>query len=615
MSVRRLAPFLILIIFILAIFQIGCDTLVTENNTIIRYDSTIAVDCFSCHNDNNNDLIRPKEQFANSAHANHDLLDVEIFDKPCVNCHTHEGYLNAFDTSQTFSVTAYNTINCFTCHLPHTGEYAEWKIDTIRASDSTLSYVQTQSGVRLGDDLGISNNCGHCHSATDTIPGGDPVVLTDNFGPHFSPQADVVSGKNGYFLDLTTFSNHRHKDNGCIKCHYYAYGEGQGYTFAEHTFRLEDKQTGEQFVKTCNQATCHTSMDNFYTNDTMVTIDTLGKTVQALLTSFNILDSTDTSGMTIIPGNIPVIEAKALYNYLLYKHDGSRGIHNVKFITNLLDTTANILDSLPPITSFTSDNTLGCVGETFTFTPSIIGKFNLITWDFGNDSSFFTLDDSPVSMTYNNTGIYNITMITLSGWTSDSLNGSDTVYVDTFASDTVTMTNYITVDTIPIADFIASNTSICLGDTITFSSTSSNIAPGTYKWDFGDGTTQTTGNTDYDYIYDTLGIFDVSMIVETQCGADTAIKLGYITVDGLVPVISYVNNGNNDYTFTDNTVGTVTSREWDFDNDGTIDDTNISASFTYTADTVLTAYWAKLYVTHETCGVYTDSVQIVVPAQ
>ena len=466
MNFRKITPFIILMTFIAIMLQVGCDTLVTENNTIIMTDSTLGVGCFDCHNDTDNLLLRPRGQFDNSAHANYALLDLDIMDVSCTKCHTHEGFLKIVDSSIT-SIKAYSAINCFTCHLPHTGEYGAWNLDTLRAG-GTIGFV---SG--LGANLGLSNSCAHCHSATQDVGSGSTIILDENFGPHVSPQADVISGRNGYFINIEAPEANPHTTNGCIKCHYGSgFGAGQGYIFAEHTFRLEDKNTSQQYFATCNVTGCHLSipLTAFYSDTTIMIIDSLADSVKSLLASFEIIDNADTSGLTYTVGDtISQAQAEAYYNYLLFKNDRSRGIHNINFVTELLDTTINILDSLPAVTIFTVDDSLGCFGKAVTFIPSLIGAFDTLYWDFGDGNFDTTAVDTPITNVYSTPGTYSVSLISSSFWTKDSTNNGgvdstgDTTFIAT-SMDTLLKTDFLIIDDLPAASFTIDLDTVCVGD-------------------------------------------------------------------------------------------------------------------------------------------------------
>ncbi len=569
MNFRKTAPFIIIMLFIAVILQVGCDTLVTEINTEILVDSTLAIRCFDCHNDTDNLLIRPRGQFNNSAHADFSLLD-NIYDKDgneCGRaCHTHEGFLVKVD-STLGSTDSYSAINCFTCHLPHTGEYGTWNIDTLRSSDK----IESRFGATLGAGFySPSNSCVHCHASTQSVAGTDSLVELDaDFGPHVSPQTDIISGKNGYFVSTNAPPVNTHLENGCIKCHYGnpASGQGgQGYAFAEHTFRLEDENSMQQYTNTCGNANnaCHlgSEITDFYDRPSILKIDTLSNSVKSLLASFEIIDSADTSGLTYTIGDsVPRIHAEAYYNYLLYKNDRSRGIHNAGFVTTLLRATATVLDSLPPVGFFTVDDSLGCFGLPVTFTPTLLGYFDTLYWNFGDGRFDTTTVDTPITNIYSAAGLYTVSLTSSSIWSKDSAG----FIITSTTSDIFTKTDFITIDGPPVADFTIDTDSICTGDPVTFTSTSQSLLPATYVWDFGDSSTAVT--PDATHAYTTPGLYSISLIVTTDCDVDTLIKIDTLTVlAGPTAQFTYAQNPAPDtltYQFTDASIG-ASGWSWEF---------------------------------------------------
>ena len=155
-------------------------------------------------------------------------------------------------------------------------------------------------------------------------------------------------------------------------------------------------------------------------------------------------------------------------------------------------------------------------------------------------------------------------------------------------SDTETKTGYITVNTTPVppnADFSADPTGGSVPLTVRFSDTSTGMITG-WIWDFnGDGSTDSTAQ-DPVYTYSAPGTYTVTMTVSGPGGTDSAVKTGYITVTSTPPVAVFSATPKSGYppltvTFTDLSTGTVTTRAWDFTNDGTIDGTAKNVTYTY----------------------------------
>jgi PKD repeat protein len=79
----------------------------------------------------------------------------------------------------------------------------------------------------------------------------------------------------------------------------------------------------------------------------------------------------------------------------------------------------------------------------------------------------------------------------------------------------------------PIANFTANNTTICAGQSVTFTDASTNT-PTAWAWNFGNGATSTQQNPTYTYT--TAGTYTVTLTASNALGNDQEIKTGYILV-------------------------------------------------------------------------------------
>lgn len=88
----------------------------------------------------------------------------------------------------------------------------------------------------------------------------------------------------------------------------------------------------------------------------------------------------------------------------------------------------------------------------------------------------------------------------------------------------------------PVANFTASNTNICQGESITFTDISTNN-PTSWSWDFGDGQTSTSQNPSYTYT--SPGTYTVSMTATNAGGSNTLTMTNFITINPtLTPSVS-----------------------------------------------------------------------------
>jgi PKD repeat protein len=173
-------------------------------------------------------------------------------------------------------------------------------------------------------------------------------------------------------------------------------------------------------------------------------------------------------------------------------------------------------------------------------------------WNFGD--SFTSTLKNP-SHIYNTSGIYNVSL------TSTNTNGSDII----------TKNNYITVNTlpiIPIANFIGTPLSGTVPLLVNFTDTSTNN-PTQWAWNFGNNTTSFVQNPIQ--IYNSVGVYNVTLIATNSAGSHTLIINSYITVNALptIPSISFTCTPLSGIVplavqFNDTSLGNPTNWLWNF---------------------------------------------------
>lgn len=199
----------------------------------------------------------------------------------------------------------------------------------------------------------------------------------------------------------------------------------------------------------------------------------------------------------------------------------------------------------------------------FTNTSSITTGTLSYVWNFGDGNTSTNINPTH---TYAGPGTYTVTLAVASN------NG---------CVDTATLS--IVVNPRPTASFTASATTICLGDTIDFTSTGTTGAGVITGWDFGDGNQALIEDTSY--VYTTTGTFKVTLLVADPLSGcfDTTSVL--ITVNE-EPTAAFTFSDVCDGTavnFTNQStipVGTL-SHLWNFGDGNT--STNINPSHTYGA--------------------------------
>ncbi len=228
--------------------------------------------------------------------------------------------------------------------------------------------------------------------------------------------------------------------------------------------------------------------------------------------------------------------------------------------------------TVAPVANFTSKITNGTDGYiplTIQFTDTSLNLPTSWIWDFGDGTS--SNQQNP-SHTYTAPGTYTVNLTVSNGIDSDS----------------EVKTAYITVTTPPApeANFTATPTSGDVPLSVQFTDKSTGIGI-SWAWDFdNDGTIDSTEqNPTYTYV--TAGTYTVNLTVANAGGSDNEIKTDYITVtETAAPVVGFTATPTSGYTpmtvqFNDTSTGLITSYEWDFNNDGSVDSTTKNASYTY----------------------------------
>jgi PKD repeat protein len=519
MKVRHVLPAVFVLIAIVALLLPGCDKLVTERIENTVYDSTLGTGCFNCHSDGDNAFLRPKAQWANSKHASGAHIDTSA---TCdgAKCHTHEGYIKASD-GVVVPGLAYSAIGCFTCHTPHSFEYEAWSdtlLRTLRGANEGGFDTLANGEIYYLDDADRSIMCVNCHKSlyggSDPASGStEPLLVSKTFGPHFSPQADVLFGTGGYgFTDTTTVPSHRdavsNKD-GCLTCHF---GTADGYRFGEHTFRLRDESDNTQYTGNCNVSACHVSglnggvMADLESAAALATISTLADSLEVLLKDQNVLDSTGQVRYDV-PFQPELV--RMLFNYLLYIGDGSRGVHNPNYIKLLLTESVAQYATLPVVAAFSADLTEVCVLEDIVFTNSSGGPVDSVMWDFGDTIIVDTQANFTFTHAYDTAGVYDISLTAYGTGAGNFSEVTENSYI-TVTADPPVAAMSVSPDTTGDYPFIVSCTDISTGAL-------------SRLWDFGvPGVDDDTATTVLGvHTYGSTGTYTITLIVTNPCGADT----------------------------------------------------------------------------------------------
>ncbi|MDP8202078.1 MAG: PKD domain-containing protein, partial [Candidatus Tenebribacter burtonii] len=213
--------------------------------------------------------------------------------------------------------------------------------------------------------------------------------------------------------------------------------------------------------------------------------------------------------------------------------------------------------------NFYADPLIGSAPLQVQFTDASSVNITNWEWDFENDGVIDSCIQNPLHI-YSVTGVYTV-----------SLTISDGVEEDTEIKE-----DYITV--IFDADFEAD---VTLGEApleVQFTDTSNgNIT--SWEWDFENDGTIDSNEQNPVFIYNEVGVYTVSLTVSDGINEDTEIKEDYVTVifDADFEADVTLGEAPLEVQFTDTSNDNITSWEWDFENDGTIDSNEQNPIYIY----------------------------------
>jgi PKD repeat protein len=181
----------------------------------------------------------------------------------------------------------------------------------------------------------------------------------------------------------------------------------------------------------------------------------------------------------------------------------------------------------PPVADFTADNTTITEGESVNFTDLSTNNPDTWDWTFDGGTPAASTDQNP-GVTYYTAGTYTVTLTA----------------TNAYGSDTQTKVDYITVQPAgqpPAADFTASATTICAGESVTFTDLSTNI-PNAWEWTFPGGIPSSSTEQNPTVTYITPGTYSVILTVYNAYGSDTETKTDYIIVLDCPSCIGTITN-------------------------------------------------------------------------
>ena len=285
--------------------------------------------CTQCHN-NSSALTAKVYAWEESRHSTAGTAWIEEKGRQeCATCHSGASFADAMTQGlnwQTYGTTEGITLpdatpqDCRSCHTIHT---------TYTADDFALRTVTPVAMVISGQtfDKGIGNLCVNCHQARRYMPDfpakdaagaviAGSYAATTRFNPHLSNQSDMLLGVGGGgTVEGSPASHYTMTTDSCVTCHLG--------TTADHTFAAN--------LATCQA--CHADAEDFDINGKVTEIEGKLASLTDALKAAGLLDEEGTP----VKGTYEEAQAFPLWVYGFIEEDGSGGIHNAKYASDLLD--------------------------------------------------------------------------------------------------------------------------------------------------------------------------------------------------------------------------------------------------------------------------------------
>jgi len=176
-----------------------------------------------------------------------------------------------------------------------------------------------------------------------------------------------------------------------------------------------------------------------------------------------------------------------------------------------------------PVANFTGTPTTLTAGGSVSFTDQSTNTPTQWSWSFQGGTPATSSSQNP-SIVYNTPGTYNVSL-TVS---------------NAYGNNSITKNGYITVTQQggngPVADFSGTPTYLTAGNTVSFTDLSTN-SPTQWSWSFPGAATTTSSQQNPTVVYNTPGMYNVSLTVTNAYGNNSITKTNYIKV--VAPVTSF----------------------------------------------------------------------------
>ena len=211
-------------------------------------------------------------------------------------------------------------------------------------------------------------------------------------------------------------------------------------------------------------------------------------------------------------------------------------------------TDAVVVSEPAPTAAFSSDVTSGDAPLAVVFTDESALNITAWAWDFGDGNTSTVQHPTHV---FTNVGTYTVALTVTSAGGTDTATLADLILVEEPA---------------PVASFSALPESGVAPLAVAFTDTSTLNITG-WSWDFGDGNLSTL--QDPIHTYGEVGVYTVTLTVQSPGGSDTTVATDLVTVGDPPPAASFTalpafGSAPLSDVFTDTSSNVVTSWLWDF---------------------------------------------------
>jgi hypothetical protein len=226
----------------------------------------------------------------------------------------------------------------------------------IERSPSVAGVTGTQASGPNGGNFGPGATCMWCHRSrvdvTNYLTTIGNAITSTRWGPHEGPQADLFTGVGGYQYAGKTYGQATHEQKlSCVDCHMVSVAENSN--VADHSFTPQ--------LSAC--LGCHAGASSFDVSgfetdvQSALTVMETFLNAQGLLTRASAAAATapfyppltgaqlgdgnwsqdnPVPGASLGGGTLTEDQAGGIYNYILISRGGAYGVHNPKYIGELL---------------------------------------------------------------------------------------------------------------------------------------------------------------------------------------------------------------------------------------------------------------------------------------